>query len=216
MADRTPSTARSPTAPPPNAPLPTVPPLVPPEPLSLEEGARLAGHHLWLEMRLFEVLGGWVTTAPELEVKAHLATHSRRHGWHAELWHEHLPRVAGIDADALVAPPHDLAAEAIAALAEPAATVERLAGLYRVVVPRLVAATAARLEGTSPVAEAALARSLRFVLADDLDEWRDGEALLQSLIASADEVDRVAAHQARIEKLVVAAGGLTGTDRPPG
>jgi hypothetical protein len=178
--------------------------------LSLEDSARVAGHHVWIEMRLFEVLGAWVRTVPEPSVKTHLATHSRRHAWHADLWREHLPRVAGIDADSLVAPPSDAFPGVIAALAEPASTLERLAGTYRVVLPRVVTATARRLAAATPVADAALARSLRFVLADDLDEWRDGEALLQSLMAGPDDVDRVSAHAAHLEKLVVAAGGIAG------
>jgi hypothetical protein len=176
------------------------------EPLSLEDGARLIGHHTWLEMRLFEVLGGWVPSVPELEVKAHLATHSRRHAWHAELWHGHLPQVAGIDVEALVTPPDDRAAAAVAALAELGSTLERLVGTYRVVLPRVITATSRVLGRTSTVADAALARSLRFVLGDDLDEWRDGEALLQSVITGDDDVDRAAACQARLEKLAVAAG----------
>jgi hypothetical protein len=189
---------------------PSTTPTAAPEPLSLEDGARLIGHHIWLEMRLFEVLGGWVPTVAELDVKAHLATHSRRHAWHAELWHGHLPHVAGLDAEALVAPPNDRVAEAVAGLAEPRSTLERLAGTYRVVLPRVVAATARRLAGTSDVADAALARSLRFVLGDDLDEWRDGEALLQALITEPGDVDVAAAQAAQVEKLVIAAGGLTG------
>ena len=194
---------------------PPVPRLgVSPEPvsrsLSLEDGARVAGHHVWLEMRLFEVLGGWVPTVAEPRVKTHLATQSRRHAWHADLWREHLPRVAGIDADSLVAPPGDGWADVIAALAESASTPERLAGAYRVVLPRVVTATARRLAAATPVADAALARSLRFVLADDLDEWRDGEALLQSLMATPEDVDRVSAHAARLEKLLVAATGPSG------
>lgn len=178
-------------------------------PLSLEDGARVAGHHIWLEMRLFEVLGGWVTSTPEPPVKAHLATHSRRHAWHAELWNGHLPRVVGIDADALVTPFAPAAERVVDTLAEAASTLERLVGLYRVVLPRVVTATAARLDLATPVADAALARSLRFVLADDLDEWREGEALVHRALATPDEVDRAAAHQAALERLVVEAGGLT-------
>ncbi|HEY8527030.1 MAG TPA: hypothetical protein VIL48_18810 [Acidimicrobiales bacterium] len=199
-----------PTLPP---PLPLGAPTAPPPGLTLQDGARLVGHHVWLETRLFEVLGGWVQSVPEPEVKAHLATHSRRHAWHAELWHGHLPDVADIDADSLVAPPGDRADEALAALAEPEPTIERLTGLYRVVLPRLVTATSRVLARTSAVADAALARSLRFVLGDDLDEWRDGEALLQALLTGPDEIDRATAHQAQLEKLVVA---LMPTLAPPG
>lgn len=191
--------------------------MIDPTTLSLEDGARVVGHHVWLEMRLFEVVGGWAPSTAEPEVKAHLATHSRRHAWHAELWQGHLPRVVGIDAEALVAPPGPEAEDAVAALAASGtgSTVERLVGLYRVVLPRVVTATARRLELATPVADAALARSLRFVLADDLDEWREGEALLQAALATGDDVDRAAAHQAALEKRVVAAGGLTPALPPP-
>ncbi len=176
-------------------------------PPSLEDGARVAGHHVWLEMRLFEVLGAWAPSVPEPQVKVHLATHSRRHAWHAELWRGHVPEVAGVDAEALVTPASEGMAGAVAALAEAPSTLERLAGLYRVVLPRVVTATAGRLAAASPVADAALARSLRFVLADDLDEWRDGEGLLQSLIGGPGDVDLASAHAARLEKTIVAGGG---------
>ena len=33
----------------------------------VEETARRVGNYKWIEMRLFEVLGGWVATVPELE-----------------------------------------------------------------------------------------------------------------------------------------------------
>ena len=34
----------------------------------VEESARRVGNYKWVEMRLFEVLGGWVATVPELDV----------------------------------------------------------------------------------------------------------------------------------------------------
>jgi hypothetical protein len=53
-------------------------------------------------------------------------------------------------------------------------------------------------------------RSLRFALQDEQEDWRDGEMLLQSLISTPEHVDRAAAHQVALEKLMVAAGGITG------
>ena len=41
---------------------------------SVEESARRVGNYKWIEMRLFEVLGGWVATVPELDVKLRLGT----------------------------------------------------------------------------------------------------------------------------------------------
>ena len=55
-------------------------------PLPVEESARRVGTYKWIEMRLFEALGGWVATVPELDVKLVLGRHCYHHAWHAELW----------------------------------------------------------------------------------------------------------------------------------
>jgi len=52
-----------------------------------------SGHYAWIEMRLFEALGGWVATVPELDVRRAgpaLATTTLD----AELWHKRLPELA--------------------------------------------------------------------------------------------------------------------------
>jgi hypothetical protein len=82
-------------------------------PETIEQSARRIGHHAWLEMRLFEVLGRWSGTVPDPRARAAFATHSRQHAWHAELWHGLLPAVPHLGAAELVAP--DEAAAAIVA-----------------------------------------------------------------------------------------------------
>ena len=56
----------------------------------VEETARRVGNYKWTEMKLFEALGGWVATVPELDVKMRLGTHCYHHAWHAELWHKRI------------------------------------------------------------------------------------------------------------------------------
>jgi hypothetical protein len=204
-------------------------PTTPDAPFALEASALRIGRYRWVEMRLFEALGGWVTGVPELDAKALLATHSRHHGWHAELWHDLLPELpvlpttdgghpgAGISIDDWAPPPSDeqLAAFA-AALTEPRApglTVEKLVGVYRVALPQTIAAYTRHLRAASPVADEPTIRALRLVLSDELDHWRDGEMLVQSLVVEPGMLDRAAAHQVRLEKLLLAAGGIAG--RPP-
>ena len=60
--------------------------------------------------------------------------------------------------------------------------------------------------------EAPTIRSINFILQDEFDDWRDGEMLLQSLITTPQHVERAAHHQARLEALMVEAGGITGFD----
>ena len=58
-------------------------------------------------MKLFEALGGWVATVPELDVKMRLGTHCYHHAWHAELWHKRLPELREMNPDRLTLPAND-------------------------------------------------------------------------------------------------------------
>jgi hypothetical protein len=182
--------------------------------LTLDETGRLVGGYAWVELRLFEVVGSWAPLVGEPEVAAHLASQSRHHADHAETWLGHRPVVAGRDADDLVVPPTTGAELAVGALAAPpgdgpAATIDRLAGLYRAVMPRLAASYAVHLDAVSAIADPALRRSLRQVAADTVDDWADGERLLQSLLTSLDDVARAGRAQAQVESVLVSGGGLT-------
>jgi hypothetical protein len=89
-------------------------------------------------------------------------------------------------------------------------TIEKLVGVYRVLIPHKIAAYTYHLNNTSTITDAPTIRSLKFALQDEFDDWRDGEMLIQSLIDSDEEVDRATAHQAKLEKLMLAAGGIAG------
>jgi hypothetical protein len=179
----------------------------------VEESARRVGHYKWIEMRLFEVLGGWIATVPELDVKLRLGTHCYKHAWHAELWHKRLPELREMNPERLTVPPNDELVAFVAAMTEPEAaelTIEKLVGVYRVLLPHKIAAYTFHLNATSTITDAPTIRSLRFALQDELDDWRDGEMLIQSLLLSAADVERASAHQRKLESLLVAAGGIAG------
>ena len=79
-------------------------------------------------------------------------------------------------------------------------TIEKLVGVYRVFIPHFIAAYTYHRNNTSQITDAPTIRSLNFILQDEFDDWRDGEMLLQSLIETPEEVDRAAAHQARLRE----------------
>jgi hypothetical protein len=180
----------------------------------VEESAVRVGHYKWIEMRLFEALGGWVATVPELDVKLRLGTHCYHHAWHAELWHKRLPELREMNPDRLTLPPNEELVAFVDAMTEPEApelTIEKLVGVYRVLIPRKVAAYTYHLNNTSPITDAPTIRSLRFALQDEMDDWRDGEMMIQSLLETPAEVRRAADHQAHLESLLLAAGGIAGS-----
>ena len=187
--------------------------------LPLEESARRMGGYRWIEARLFEGLGAWVPTVPEPDAKTVLAAHSRQHAWHAELWHERLPRAGAMDPEALTAPASDRVAAFASALVEPEAedrTIEKLVGAYRVLLPRLIVAYSQHLRLTSEIADAPVVRALRLALRDEVEGWCRGEELIQSLLRSEQLVARAAEHQARLEAILtpqgIGTGGLVGEE----
>jgi hypothetical protein len=180
---------------------------------TVEETARRVGHYKWIEMRLFEALGGWVATVPELDVKLRLGTHCYKHAWHAELWHKRLPELREMNPDRLTLPANDEVVAFMDAMTEPGEhdqTIEKLVGVYRVLIPHKIAAYTYHLNNTSTITDAPTIRSLKFAIADEFEDWRDGEMLLQSLIETDEEIERAAAHQVRLEKLILKAGGIAG------
>src|SRR5438045_8240472 len=115
--------------------------------------------------------------------------------------------------DRLCVPPNDAFVTFVDAVTEPEApelTIEKLVGVYRVLIPHKIAAYTYHLNATSTITDAPTIRSLKFVLQDELDDWRDAEMLLQSLIETPAEAERAAAHQGRLEGMLVRAGGVAG------
>jgi hypothetical protein len=189
-------------------------PSSPRAPLSLEASARRIGHYCWIEMRAFEILGAWTAAVPEPAVKAALATHSRQHGWHAEVWHDLLPVIGETGVDSYIAPASLALVPFVEALAAPEAadlTIEKLVGAYRVLLPHTAVTYSDHLDHASPISDGPAIRALRLVLSDQLDHWQEGEALLQAQLRSEADVERAASHQLRLERVLLAAGGIAGS-----
>ena len=186
--------------------------------LPLRESARRMGAYCWLECRLFETVGAWVALVPEMQAKAVLAAHARRHAWHAELWRDQLPTAGDMTPDSLTSPADDGIAGLMTALdeapEEPGHTIDRLVGSYRALLPRMITTYSAHLAVTSAVADEPTIRALRLVLEDELESWAEGEALLQSLLTTEEQISRAARHQGRLEGIIV--GGREKETTPGG
>src|SRR5207245_2736928 len=115
-----------------------------------------------------------------------------KHAWHSELWNKRLPELREMNPERLTQPANDAVVRFMDAVAEPEApdqTIEKLVGVYRVLIPRKIAAYTYHLNATSPITDAPTIRWLKFILTDEFDDWREGEMLLQSLIRTPEDVE---------------------------
>jgi hypothetical protein len=205
-------------------------------PLSLGISAALVGEYRWIENALYGMLGEWVTDMPVAAVQVHLDGQSLRHAWHSDLWADRLPVLTGADPAGLTIPSAPSAAlfAALGGTSLPSdlpgstwppadeeplgrpGTLPRLAGLYRVVLPRLVTSYERHLRVASPVTDGPVARALRLVLNDEIEDWRTGERLVQRLVTRPHDVAAVHEFLQRLESAVVGAGARTGLVTFPG
>lgn len=192
--------------------------------LSLDETAERIGNYVWIEARLFEILGGWVQGVPEPEVKEFLAEQSHHHAWHMQMWRERLPRLRERDVDALVRaadPGVDVLMEAISGSTAPESTIEKLVGVYRVVIPWMIGTYSRHRDRCAPAADRPVMRVLDLVVSDELEDLRRGEMMIQSLLVASslgassegeEAIRRAHDHAMSLEAILVGMGGIVGND----
>jgi hypothetical protein len=186
-----------------------------PTALDLHQAARLVGAYCAIERRLFELTGSLAIEAEmPPEVLVYLDSLSTEHAWHAELWADRLPVVSGIDAAALVELPRP-AKEVFDAIAS-AGPAEQMVGLFRVVLPRLIASYADHEASASAASEQPNLRALRLVLRDEVEALVTGEALVQAFLGTPEAVAAAGETVVRLESTLVTASVIPGFVPWPG
>lgn len=171
-------------------------------PTNLEESARLAGTHQWLESRLFEVLGAWAADTESVPLQLMFDRHSRHCAWRAAQWWDRLPVLADVERPALCAPASPALGHVIDELGRLSEPVGRLAGAYRVALPRAwTAYRSHRLVAAEP-ADGSTIRTLEIVTADLVADWGEGESALQLALADRAAVASSAATVTALEELL--------------
>lgn len=170
---------------------------------SLDVSARWAGQHRWFESRLFEIVGGWVPSTGDVAPKLMFDRHSHHHAWRAGQWWDRLPVLADVERDGLCRPADPRLADVVGRLATLESTVERLAGLCRVALPRLLGAYTTHLSEADAVSDGSARRTLEIVTADLVADWREGELALHDHLLDGAAVAQAAATVQALETMVV-------------
>lgn len=176
-----------------------------------ESVERIVGYR-WAQQQISAALGGWVATIPELDVKAMLGPHCYQHAWHADLWRQRLPELKEAN-EHRAEPANDAFAAFMTRLTAPDdgdQTIEKLVGVYRVLVPHLLATYTFHRHVTSDIVDAPTVRLLGFVLGDLHQQVAEGEMMIQDLARSAALRRRAGDWQTELDVLLAESGGVAG------
>ena len=164
--------------------------------LTIHGAAVRLGAYRWTEERLFELTGTWAAAPGLVDVaRVHLFEASTQHAWHAQLWADRLPVLAGVDPEGLTRPVGARAASLLTALepaevpepspgAEAPRGVRFVAGLTVEVLPRLLGSYAEFGRRLVPVTDGPSIRALTLVVRDVEEELAAAGTLLGGLAGS--------------------------------
>lgn len=179
---------------------------------SVEESVARIVNYKYAEQHLSAALGGWVATIPELDVKAMLGPHCYQHAWHADLWRARLPELRETREDR-AEPANEAFATFMTELTtpgEPDETIEKLVGIYRVLVPHLLATYSFHQRVTSDIVDAPTVRILKFMIDDNVEQLITGEMMIQDLARTPELCERAGKWQTHLGVLLAKSGGVAG------
>ena len=179
---------------------------------SVELSARIIRQYRYAEERMMRTMGGWIALTAELPAKLVFGRHVWDCAQHADHWGRRLPELRAPAQKS--EPPNDAFVRFMDLLESPEArdqTAERLAGIYRVLKPHLVAAYERHLERANPIYEPPTRRILERVIPDERRHVAAGAQVLARL----GESPRVADWTRRLADALAEAGGVTGDGGVP-
>jgi hypothetical protein len=178
---------------------------------SVEASARLLRHYRYVEERMMRILGGWIALTPEVPVKLLFGRHVWDCAQHADLWGRRLPELRS---PAQESEPANDGVVAFMDLLEsretPAASAERVTGVYRVLKPHLIAVYRRHLADANGIYEPPTRRILQRCVDEEGRHVAAGALVIAGLGASAAWRARAADWEQRLVAALGEAGGITG------
>jgi hypothetical protein len=178
---------------------------------SVDDSARRIRNYRYAEERMLRALGGWIALTPELPAKLLFGRHVWDCAQHADLWGRRLPELRAPAQQSEPANDRMVKFMDLLESAEgPRQTVERVAGVYRVLKPHLVTVYARHLAGANPVYEPPTRRILERCVAEERRHASAGAVVLARLMRDDAIRRRVRTWEERLLALLGDAGGVTG------
>ncbi len=176
--------------------------------LGVEETVQRLLRYAWIEKRLMDVGLYWLASTPEWEVKEALGLHLHRSAEHVAALRRRIGEMRS-PVPRMDVTPDPALDNLFTELLTATDTVEKIAGLYGLLRPALLAAYQAHYAAAHPVADSPTRHLLRHILVDAEDEAPWGAAALAAVHAA--DAPRTDAFIAHLRGWLEAAGGMHGT-----
>ncbi len=188
---------------------------------SVEENARRIIHYRYAELASMDAEAGWVATMAAPKLKIALAQHAYECSLHADALGRRLPELRvqenidmSIPPTLRVAdvrrPPNDEFARLVSEMQDQEDELLRLVGLYRVLKPHLAVYYRHHMAVTDQVCDSPTVRMLKFILIDEEEHIRWGQAIYEELADTSAKRRCALEWQMQLEEILVASGGVTG------
>ena len=185
----------------------------------VEATARRVRNFRYAEEWMMMIMGGWVATIPELPVKTGLGKIIWETAQGADELGRRLPELrCGRKAVAASESPNEGFADFIQAVAEPESpdqSVEKLTGMFDVLLPHLMEAYERTMRETDQICDAPTIKILDEILRYQRQHVAWGKEVLDRLCESDAKRKRRRARAESLQAQLEAAGGVTG-EAPPG
>jgi hypothetical protein len=188
---------------------------------SVEENARRLICYRYAEIACMEAEAGWAATMALPKVKIVLAQHTYEDALHADALGRRLPELRVMEnVDMSVPPtlrvadvrrpPNEEFARFVQEMQDQEDELLRLTGLYRVLKPHLAVYYRHHMAVTDQVCDSPTVRLLKFILSDEEDHVRWGQAIYEELADTPAKRRQALEWQIRLEEILAASGGVTG------
>lgn len=184
--------------------------------LTVQQNLELLGRYRYAEIQFMELMGSWAYTMVDPEIKIGFGRHMFQDSVHADLLGKRIPELKGRSQHFHSIPPSDEFVRLLEKIWAERDELLRMAGLYRVLKPELVAVYRRHLEHLELPADEPTGYILRLIADEEQDHIDWAEKVIERLSGNAGRESEISSWQQSLSKELEAIGGIWAEGKKPG